>query len=295
MRAAFQPWGPVAFFAVLLAGCVGDTATSPAHDDASTPDSASCSSCVDASTDASSDAPVAFTPKALPGLALWLEGGTGLDTSASTVVKWHDQSGNKNDATPAKGSTGPVVGTLLSKPALQFNQDSSIEMLDSTSLQWGIGDFLLEIVAAYANPIPDAGFAYGEFYWKQTQSGAFPGIVLVGNSQLDRTGKVGIGLDSNTFIYSTGSNLNDGTPRLIAARRKGTTLEIRLGGAVVGTITNAGVGLDVSAVGSGVRIGGLLGSTTLKGAIAEVIAVKGPTSDGDLAALEGYAIKKYGL
>ena len=226
---------------------------------------------------------------------LWLEGSLGLNTAGSKVNKWSDQSGKGNDATAASGSTGPVTGLLQSKPSLQFNLDSTLELADNATLQWDTGDFLLEMVAAYSNTIPDAGYVYGEFYFKQLNSGVFPGVVLVGNSSVDKTGKIGVGLDSTTYVYSSASNLNDGTPRLIATRRKGTTLEVRINGVVAGTVTNSAVARDVSAVGSGVRIGGIIGLTALKGSIAEVIAIKGPTSDGDLAALEAYATKKYGL
>lgn len=278
------------------AACVGDSNVQPLPDASQQDTGCSGASCFDGSGgDASTDGPPAFTPKALPGLVLWLEGSLGLNTAGTKVNKWSDQSGKGNDATAASGSTGPVTGLLQSKPSLQFNLDSTLELADSATLQWDTGDFLLEMVASYSNTIPDASYVYGEFYFKQTNSGVFPGVVFVGNSGIDKTAKVGIGLDNATYVYSSASNLNDGTARLIATRRKGTTLEVRINGVVAGTVTNAGVARDVSAVGSGVRIGGIIGLTALKGSIAEVIAVKGPTSDGDLAALEAYATKKYGL
>lgn len=278
-----------------FSACVGDSSTP--GPDASQPDTGCTgAACVDASVDSPvSDAPPAFTPKTLPGLVLWLEGSQGLDTAGSKVLKWHDQSGKGNDASSASGSTGPLTGLMLSKPALQFNQDSRLEIADNATLQWDTGDFVLELVTSYSNPIPDAGYVYGEFYFKQTNSGVFPGVVLVGNSGIDKTAKIGIGLDNATYVYTSASTYNDGTPRLIGTRRKGTTLEVRINGVVAGTVTNSAVARDVSAVGSGVAIGGQIGLTALKGSIAEVIAIKGPTSDGDLAALEAYATKKYGL
>lgn len=283
-----------------VAGCVGDSSVTPAPD-ASQPDSgctgAACAdgSVLDGATDVSADAPPGFTPKSLPGLALWLEGSLGLDTAGSKVTKWHDQSGNGNDATAASNSAGPLTGLLVSKPALQFNQDSRLELKDAASLQWGTGDFLLEIVIAYSNPIPDAGYVYGEFYFKQLNASPFPGVVFLGNNSLDKTARIGVGLDDSTSVFSSASNLNDGTPRLVGTRRKGTTLEIRLNGVVAGTVTNAGVARDVSAIGRDVAIGGQIGLTALKGAVAEVIAIKGATSDTELATLEAYATKKYGL
>ncbi len=292
-----------------FAACVGDQ-TGSAGDDAGTGGEtgaggvdgsvagdagASDAGCAACTNDGDVDGAVAFSPKALPGIVLWLEGSMGLDTAAAKVKQWNDQSGSGNNAVAAGNSVGPTTGLLSSKPALSFNKDSRLEIADVASMQFGTGDFLIEMVAAYSNPITDAGYTYGELWFKQTNADPFPGIVLAGNDQTSLTSRIGIGLDSTTYVTTTTSNYNDGKARLIAARRVGQTLEIRINGVVAATLTNAGVARDVSAVGRMVALGGQIGLTALVGSYAEVIAVKGPTSVADLTALELYAVKKYGL
>jgi hypothetical protein len=96
-------------------------------------------------------------------------------------------------------------------------------------------------------------------------------------------------------LPSTAATIFEVKARLVAMRRRGMTLEIRVNGAGAGSTTDAGIDRDVSAIGYDFFIGGHDPTVRLKGTIAEVIAVKGTTSDADLAALEAYLIKKYGL
>ncbi len=310
MRAVLVVGGfTIAAVGLVIVACVGDQSGS-ASDDAGTGSEtgggtadgsvatddagsdAGCAACVDA---AGSDGSVAFSVKALPGIVLWLEGSMGLDTTGTKVNQWSDQSGSGNNAVPAAGSVGPQTGLLSSKPALSFNKDSRLEIADVASMQWGTGDFLIEMVVAYSNPLTDAGYTYGELFFKQLNSAPFPGIVLLGNSQTDFTAKIGLGLDSTTAINTTTAGYNDGKARLVGARRVGQTLEIRINGIVAATATNAGVARDVSAIGRVAALGGQIGQTALVGSYAEIIAVKGTTSVSDLTALELYAVKKYGL
>jgi hypothetical protein len=81
---------------------------------------------------------------------------------------------------------------------------------------------------------------------------------------------------------------------LLVLRRKGGIVEFRRDGAVLGTVPDAG-GVDISNVGTPVALGGRPGLTFMAGAIFEVVAVKGETSDADLATFEAYAKNKYGL
>ena len=53
--------------------------------------------------------------------------------------------------------------------------------------------------------------------------------------------------------------------------------------------------VDVSAPGQVVYLGGSPQMQNLAGEIAEIIAVKGPTSDEDVAAIETYLMTKYGI
>lgn len=81
----------------------------------------------------------------------------------------------------------------------------------------------------------------------------------------------------------------------IPVRRKGNVLELRVDGAVVSTLADAGAPVDVSAVGTKVAIGGRNGLTNFVGSIWEIVAAKGAVADSDVAAFEAYAKSKYGL
>ena len=64
-------------------------------------------------------------PSTIPtaGLQLWLRADAGVDTLNGTVNRWHDQSGNGNDAIQASGSRQPslVIGQLNGKPVVRFD------------------------------------------------------------------------------------------------------------------------------------------------------------------------------
>ena len=67
-----------------------------------------------------------FKPSEIPtaGLQLWLRADSGVDTlNGSTVSRWHDQSGNGNDAIQANASRQPllVASALNGKPVLRFD------------------------------------------------------------------------------------------------------------------------------------------------------------------------------
>ena len=68
-----------------------------------------------------------FTPLASPiplaGLQMWLRADAGVDTVLGTVRRWHDQSGNGNDAIQADASRQPIVlpNALNGKPAISFD------------------------------------------------------------------------------------------------------------------------------------------------------------------------------
>ena len=57
------------------------------------------------------------------GLQLWLRADVGVDTLNGTVSRWHDQSGNGNDAIQASASRQPllVAGRLNGMPVVSFD------------------------------------------------------------------------------------------------------------------------------------------------------------------------------
>jgi len=70
-------------------------------------------------------------------LLLWLKSDTGVDTLNGTVSRWHDQSGNGNDAIQTDSSRQPLLvsNILNGKPVLRFNGiHDRLEFTNSTSM-----------------------------------------------------------------------------------------------------------------------------------------------------------------
>jgi hypothetical protein len=253
-----------------------------------------------------SDGASAYTPKALPGLVLWLEGSLGLVfNNVNYLVGWKDQSGNGNDATLAPGSDGLsnfAPTSALPAPGYEFNEEDSMIIADAPSLQWGRGDFLVAAVALdnFNDPTgaggnfltyPDGRFTrcrYGEVYSKATGLSFGPAPVIAYNDWNTQTWKTVGSVDGVTLLEGSW----DATTHLLVLRRHAGVVEFRRDGTVLGTMPDAGA-IDVSNVGTPVAIGGRAGKTFMAGAILEVVAVKGTTSDAELATFESYVKTKY--
>jgi hypothetical protein len=309
------------FFAVLLAGCgSGDDNnmmdSGPDVADASITDSkpdtvkmdampdAFDGSSIDTGSDTSSDDAADASSdsalfdgsldggvKSLGGLALWLEASMGVTKNNQNQVSvWADQSGNGNDAKQNTMSQQPTYGASVinSLPAIHFTamNKTVMQIVDAATLQWGTGDFLVEVVARYDN----AAMSYGMLYWKANGTG----VAVASNDLLAMTTGFSAGVDINDLV-GVNASYNDNTPRNYGFRRTGTTLELRVQGAVGSSKTEDG-GIDVSAASTNVAIGDtVFGNYALDGDIAEIVAVKGSISMQDLGALEAYFKSKYNL
>ena len=278
-------------------GSVGDAAVDhPAQPDATVPVDASVDGAfvdvVDASPlDASSDSAVDAGPMpTVPGLALWLEASMGVTKSNTNRVSgWADQSGAGNHAAQSIPMRQPSWSSsgLNGRPALRFSTSGTeISVPDAKSLQFGTGDFTLELVARFDNP-PSA-----PCFFASKVDGDGIGIVFVANEPIDEAHGLGVFLDGTTFLAGTIA-YGDDIPRLYGVRRVGSTLELRVQGVAVATLPGATV--DVSALGGALTFGLLNDVGGLDGSVAEIVAVKGPITAPDLAKLEGHLGAKYGL
>jgi hypothetical protein len=221
------------------------------------------------------------------------------------VTRWVDQSGHYNDAlAPAATGGAPVLaaGVVGGKPAVRFNGTSSYLVVnDDASLQFGTGDFIVAVAARHTTP-PDSGSGIGFFYAKPA-SGAFmsEGPMLYGNTEQHTTEAVAQLASPGVLVKTMQTGLNGGEPMVLVMRRMAlpagpvATLEIRLNGAGAGSAMGESFLNDVSAIGQHVHLGGSPQAHYLAGDIAEVIAVKGPTTDEDVAAIETYLMTKYGI
>jgi hypothetical protein len=245
------------------------------------------------------DAP-AWTPARLSGLALWLSADHGVTASSNNVVAWADRSTFGNNATQIVTERQPtlVANGIGAHPVIRFNGQNMLQIADSASLQWGTGDFTIEMVASWKNAT-SAAPGYAMLVSKQTSGTGYPGASLWGNFTVPSLDTVlGAQIDTSNYARSTTNALNDGVVRVLGGRRVGTTLEVRVGGAAAGNATVGSV--DVNAVGFPMYIGGQPNGGTavyqaLDGDVAEIVLVKGPLSAADLAELETYLKTKYGL
>jgi hypothetical protein len=278
----------------------------------------------DASGDAKgSEAAGPWTPSSLTGLVLWLDGHEGLGTldagmdggEGGAPIQWLDRSGYGNNAI---GSGTPTIRAtaLDGQPAVHFGGTDYLLVQDSTSLDWGTQDFVLAVVVQHTTYEDGGGPAYGTLYSKQFYDvSPYDGVGLFGN-----TGGTGAILEQlnqygTTEVTSGGSDYNDGVPFVVLIHRAGiasdggteadagdaapppatASMNMLINAVDAGFASGAGYAENVSTVGYPARIGGTMAGQNLTGDIAEIIAVQGAVSDGDLQSLQAYLMNKYGL
>jgi hypothetical protein len=229
----------------------------------------------------------------ISGLVLWLDAAKGITkNNQNQVSKWADQSSNANDAIQNTSAMQPVwSGSVFNGfPALHFDMSNTqvVDIADSSSLQWGTGDFLIEVVARFNNDYTNNEI--GLFYGKIGQSS---GIIFFATDAANADDGISAAIDGNNLIGYT-ANYRGSTPRLYGFQRSGSTLSLRTNGAQVASQAQTG-NVDVSANGEVAQIGDFQTNAPLDGDIAEVVAVKGAISSQDLTSLETFLKAKYGL
>lgn len=299
--------GAVVVAFAVAAGCVGDAPTvtagdAGAGDGASGGDGAAADAAeqADASPDAGgtdapvvtdtgapdtgTDAPTTFSVKNLPGLVLWLDAANGVSQSNGVVNQWADQSGAGNTAVPAAAHPTLVTSSINGNPAVHFEANQLVSIADQTSLQFGAGDFTLALVFKENMPSANAGILLQKF-----AGGTGPVITF----NVPAGGKITAQIDA-TPLSSTSTSLNDGVARQYALQRTGTTFRFRVSGKDEGSLPN--VTANISAIGQALFLGNASSGTQgVLADVAELVAIKGPTSAGDLASLEVYFKSKYAL
>lgn len=159
---------------------------------------------------------------------------------------------------------------------------------DSTSLELGTGDFLIEVVASWTNV--SYGLIYGKaVYGVSPYNGA---IVFAGY-----TSSTGFAAQTNIsdHVLTNAMSLNDGTARLVGFQRAGTTLTTRVNGIADGTAT-VNPPDDCNAIANAADIGSQgRGVQQMLGDIAEIVVISGTVDATDLQALESYLQTKYAL
>jgi hypothetical protein len=263
-----------------------------------------------------------WTPLALRGLVMWLDAAQCVTTRGSgankRVIYWRDLSRHHNDASSTPETTAPLwISTSANgRPTLQFDgQRDYLRVADAPSLNFGTGDFTVEVVAQWNNATLNDGIrgGYGMLFSKQQEPWPYVGYSLLANVTLsDNSTSSRLSFliySSDVFAWVAGNRdgLNDGRFRLYGAQRTdthtdagitiGTSLEVRVHGSFDGALAvPASATADsqgaVFEIGSVARNGI---SQSLDGAISEIILVRGAITVEERAGLESYLTSKYRL
>jgi hypothetical protein len=258
-----------------------------------------------AATDASIDVATAdsggWTPSSLGSkLAFWLDP-TSIVNAAGSVATWRDLSSHGNDATQGTAAYQPAYSAsgIAGLPSVTFGTVISVLLIaDSSSMQWGTSDFAIFAVfrAAPQNLAPEA-----MLYQKPQGTAPYTGAALYLNSDKPSTSTLATAqLQEDVYVDNSPppSTFDDSSVHLLAAIRTGTTLAIRVDGAL--SASTAVSALDISAPGNQAAIGGQVGSAIagdkqFTGDIAEVLGVDATLSSTDLGNVEGYLKARYGI
>jgi hypothetical protein len=243
---------------------------------------------------------LSWSPSVVPGLVVWLDAAKGAGVvPGSPVSLWPDQSPAHNDASQSTSTEQPILeaSAIGGLPAVRFDGNTTfLSIADSNSIEWGTGDFAVEVIARFSVTLGNVNQA---LFQKSTRDAPYDGPQLFVNAGLPSTDTTAMAaLSSQVYVVSSHDGFND-APHLFGVRRFGTTLEVRADGTSEGE-TSAAPPIDVSAPGMPAIIGqnGYVpnpGSEALQGDIAEVVAVRGTVSDSDLRSLECHLMLKYGL
>ncbi len=233
-----------------------------------------------------------WTVTSISNLAFWFYGGAGVTQSGGNVSAWTDQSSHHLQAIQYTLANDPTVsaGAL---PSIGFDDRSMtyLRIPDTNALQWP-ADFTIELVLPY-NADPSAR---GAIYNKTTAAAPHTGLSIFINDPPDGAGKISAHLNDTTTVTTATGGFN-GLTTLVGVRRTGTTLEIRINGALSSSVTVPSV--DITAGGILTWIGADGWSAGYAdgyyGNISEMVAVNGTISSTDLANLESYLRSKYGL
>jgi hypothetical protein len=242
---------------------------------------------------------ICFNPGGLSGLVLWLDPDRGLSLAGDggIVSSWSDQSGRGNTAyADIYGGPQAVPTGLNGHTEMRFGAagaSSALRLADSPSLEWGSGPFAIVIVHRFSNSNTNGEDA--AIYVKQDPvnkpyiGAAFYGLSGSGGYY------AGLAFNINQSVSSDGG-YNDNQWRVVGIRRDQSSLSVRINGqiAAYGPVTF----VDVSAVNLTAIIGhngGASPTQQLIGDVAELVAIKGATTDADLQRLDSYFRAKYGI
>jgi hypothetical protein len=244
-----------------------------------------------------------WTPKNLgPALVFWFDP-TSLVQVAGSVARWSDLSGNGNDAIQTSTAYQPIYAAsgINGLPSATLSGSITfLDIADNASIEWGTSDFaVFAVVRATAQTQTDA------MIYQKTGAYPYDGASLYLNADKPvATTLTAAQVPGAVYVVSASPPVTfvDGTTHVLGARRAGSTLEMRVDGAVSRSISSVAVAsTDVSAPGFDAIIGqngyGTPGPEfqQVHGDIAEIVGVRGVVAEADVEALEQYLKARYGV
>jgi hypothetical protein len=250
------------------------------------------SSTTDAQTSFDAGSSGTWTPHALSGLLVWVDGDNLGDVDAG-IADWPDQSGTHDDFQRIGSALVPSVlaGAIGGHSASHWDEPTDageyyvgyecLQVGPNTALAIGADNYLLEIVWKPGACTPGCTLAT----LTDSVQPNIDGITLSGGEM-----NVAVGLTQLMAPVAAGAHVFG------LRRTSTTTIELRIDG--VAKSTMAIPATYSFAANTRLTLGGAYGYVpgpyTLQGDVAEVIFADNP-SDADLATLESYLKSKYGL
>jgi hypothetical protein len=215
-----------------------------------------------------------WSPRELPGLAVWLDASRGVNTSSGKIRRWSDQSGNGNDATGGNDTAIVEPGAANGKDAVACPlAGNAFQIADSPTVRWGTGGFVIAMV------LKRSATTAANLWGKQSTTGAGTALSFQASGG-DYRLNVGTSAVSVTTAVPQGGRFH-----WVIARGMRVVLQTESSSATGSTSSE-----DISAAG-----GHVFFCQAALHSVAEVIAVKGPMSDADGTKLVNYFKAKYAL
>lgn len=257
-------------------------------------------------------APVGLVePDDFDGLVLWLKASSCSFDSNLRVSSCPDESGLDNDAVaPAEERRPKLLATALNgHDCLEFDGGdpaptnvvaSRLSVADAASIRFGTDEVSVVLAARWRNPhhVTSTYGGYGGLLHKAEPISPFRGLAVFANYPASyaqqSVRRLAVQLELSTSLaFSYSVNLNDDEFRVYSARRAGERLEVRINGRSEGA-AQVSPETDLSALGEPILIGGQ-DNAPLRGDIAEIVLIRGATTESMLAGLERGLMLKYGL
>jgi hypothetical protein len=239
------------------------------------------------------------TPIPTASLQLWLRADAGVDTLNGTVSRWHDQSGNGNDAIQASSTRQPllVAGALNGKPVLRF--DGLNDKLGFTGTTQMTQFSLFVVIKNQPGSAGNSGnvitFGAAGDFSHQWYMGMYFGPDTIG---MGGSGNYIAAISPSLAAYDTWRNLSVATTGTLW----NTTLQWNGSGAQMVPTLGSNFAISVplgDATGSGGGIGGAdgvpFGTILAKCDVAEVLVYNVALSDSVRRSIESYLATKYNL